>query len=100
MTYQMFYTDHVREAIDILVPGIIIGITLLPQGHATAPCALVMYQKGPNNFVVHYLNYETGGLTSGGYHGTVHDAWGDYYDRLGRQMYYVDNQVPLTGQPQ
>ena len=79
------------------VPGKLIGFAMMSQGFATAPGAIVVYDRGGfQPFVVHALNLQTMGLHGGHYHERLEDAYETFGNLLAREAAYLSGGAPVS----
>jgi len=90
----------IQRLIGIIGPEFeILAFALRSQGFATAPNAIVLYRQ-LDWYICHGVNFETNSLSGGGYHATAKAGLEDFAKRLEMDMTYIQNGIPLTGEPQ
>jgi len=83
------------------VAGTVYAFAPCPRGPATRPHGVVLYEKngGYPEFVVHYIDTETFSRWQGTYCDDIESAYLEFARRVGNQIGYIKNKVPLSGQP-
>lgn len=92
--------DYLAETIKT-VPGTIISFSLLSQGFATAPGAIVLYEHDNDPitpYIVHTINFQTFGMSSGNYFDNLPEALERFVNKLNQDQSYIKSGSPLTGQ--
>lgn len=96
----MTQIDFVTEKIGSL-DGTVHAFVPCPRGPATRPYGVILYERpdGFDPFVVHYIDLENGARWQGSYCQTMTNAWLEFARRVQTQVTYVENKVPIVGQP-